>query len=494
MIRAVVVAVVVLMISATTALSFQAVAASVQVGIDTNVGGNTASSLGPQDSCAAMNVGDTMDIDVWVKGIPPVTADLRSFGLAGFGYNITFDPAVLNIVSAQNNMMINALAPFEHIIANYSFNADPNPLPATTGNLRIDYADISEDYEHGDGVLSRLTVKAIGPGTSNLHLDSQIDFEPAPSVWMSGGLPYGISQQTDAVIVVGGSCDSVPVPTPYDPPDTWLESYGVITPSPTVPPVPTPTPTLGPDDVPEGDARVSVDVITRGNGPTSLGEINDCASARVGQVFPVDIVVQDVEDLLAWEAPITYNPSVLKITGRDVKQFLGGDEGSQVFDASQQTPNQSGFYRAGAVDQADPPAPDSGSGVLIRLTMQAIAEGRSEISVSAVDQNEDGTPDTGVLLKNADNQAIGGPLFRGPIKNAEVLVGSECADGGKVEETAAPTSPGGVVNEDNGSDTWVYIAIGAAVALAAAGAGALLLLRRRSAGAGPPGSGAPPAA
>lgn len=495
MIRAVVVAVVVLMVSATTALSFQE-AANVSVGIDANISGNSPNALGPQDACNSLNVGDTLQVDVWVKGVPPVNEDRSSFGIAGWSFNLVYDPAVVNFTAAQNNMMLNTSAPFEFVMANFDPDGGANPFPATSGNMRLDFADISEDYENGDGVLSRLTLTAVGPGATTLSLEDSLEGQPSPAIYMVAGFPYGVSQRHDALIVVGGSCAGAPVPTPFDPPDTWLEEYGLVTPAPTPTPEPTPTPTLGADDVPEGDTRVSVDVITRGNRATSVGEVDNCASARVGQVFPVDIVVQDVEDLLAWEAPVTYNPSVLKITGRDVKQFLAGNQGSQVFDASNQTPNETGFYRAGAVDQADPPAPDSGSGILIRLTMQAISEGRSEISISPVDQNEDGTADTGVLLKNVDNKAIGGPIFRGPIGNAEILVGSECEDGGRVEETAAPTSPGSTVNDANGggSSTWVYVAIGAAVAVAAvAGASVLLFLRRRgSSGAPPPGSDPPP--
>jgi hypothetical protein len=148
------------------------------------------------------------------------------------------------------------------------------------------------------------------------------------------------------------------------------------------------------------------------------------------------------------------------------------------------------------VDQADPPTPDSGSGILIRLTMQAVAAGQSEISISAVDQNSDGQPDTGVLLKNVDNLAIGGPIFRGPTNNAEIRVGSECQDGGTVVETAGPTAPGETGNgDDDSSNTWIFIVIGAVVAVAAAGTGAALLLRRRaggSSGSVPPDGGAPP--
>ncbi|MEK7248263.1 MAG: hypothetical protein AAB092_07295, partial [Chloroflexota bacterium] len=167
------------------------------------------------------------------------------------------------------------------------------------------------------------------------------------------------------------------------------------------------------------------------------------------------------------------------------------NSGSQVFDASNQTPNTTGFYRTGAVDQADPPALDSGDGVLIRLTMEAIAEGTSAVSISPVDLNQDGQAETGVLLKNGDNQAIGGTIFRGPIRDAEIRVGTECTGGGRVVPTSAPNggNGGGGDPESNGDDdssnTWILIAVGAVVAFLAVGGAAALLMRRRKGGGTP---------
>jgi hypothetical protein len=496
-IRAVAAAVVVLIFSATAAFAFQA-EQGIEVSIDVDPEGNSANSLGANDACISVEPGESFEIDITVRGVEPlnvVTENYIAEGLAGFEYNFHFDPAVVHVTSVENNFMLKPLSPFERIVPNYTAGADPGPLPATTGNLRVTYLDASTEYETGDGILTRLTLQAVGAGTTTLTVNSDLEPEPAPAVYATFGFAYPVNTLQPALISVGEACEQASVPTPYDPPDSWGAQIGVEPGSPTPTPGPaTPSPTLSDTDIDEGDAEVSVDVVPEGNSATSLGDIEDCASADIGQVFLIDVVVNDVEDLIAFELPVTYNPAMLRIVGRDVKQFLAGEgDGQEIFDASNQTPNTTGFYRAGAVDQADPAEPDSGSGTLVRLTMEALSNGITGVRVTPVDQTGDGVPDTGVLLKNIDNLAIGGPVFRGPTNDAEIRVGSDCDSGAKVQETAAPQTPGsGDDNGDEGggSDTWVFVVAGVAAVVLAAGGAAVYMSRRRRQGT--PGGGTPP--
>lgn len=482
------------MFSATAAMSFQpGPAGGVEIALDTNTAGNSATAVGDSESCLSVNLGDTFDVDMVIRNVQPFDVDGFLTGLGGFSYNLHFDPNVVNVTAVQNSIMINALAPFERIAANYVPNGPPNRLPATTGNMRVDFLDSSLEYETGDGVLSRLTLQAVGAGTTTLIANSDLEEEPSPGIWAGGGFPYSVSSMQNAVINVGSACDAASIPTPFDPEDAWVPNYYGVTATPTAKPEPTPTPTLGPSDVDEGDTKVSVDAISTANTATTVAQIDGCASADIGETFTVDIVIEDVENLLGWEAPVSFNPAILKIVDHNVKLFLAANSGSQVFDASNQTPNTTGFYRSGAVDQADPAALDSGDGVLIRLTMEAIAEGTSAVSISPVDLNQDGEAETGVLLKNGDNQAIGGPIFRGPIRDAEIRVGTECSGGGRVVPTGAPSSDGGndgggspeSNGDDDSSNTWILIAVGAVVAFLAVGGAAALLMRRRKGGGTP---------
>ncbi len=483
------VAVAVLIFSAATALAFQA-EQGIDVAIDVAPEGNTATALGDNDSCVSVAPGETFDIDITVRGIEPLNVVNQNYtaeGLAGFEYNFHFDPAVVRVTAVDNDFKLNPLSPFESIIPNWEIGADPAPLPATSGNMRVTFLDASQDYEIGDGVLSRLTLEAIAPGTTTLTVNSDLEPEPAPAIYASFGFSYPVSTLRPAVIAVGSSCDGAPVPTPFDPDDSWGRAIGQASGTPTPTPGPaTPTPTLGETDIDEGDTKVSVDAFPEGNSGTELGDIDQCASAVVGQVFVVDVVVEDVEDLIAFEAPVTFNQAILTIIDRDVKQFLAGDgDGQDILDASAQIPNTTGFYRAGAaiVGEGDPQRSTSGSGVLLRLTMQAMSNGISFVAITPVDQTQDGIADTGVLLKNVDNLAIGGPTFRGQTNNGEIRVGSECDSGAKVVETSAPSTTGpGNTEEDDSNGTWVIIAGAAMAVLAVAGGGAYLLWRRSAGG------------
>jgi hypothetical protein len=197
-------------------------------------------------------------------------------------------------------------------------------------------------------------------------------------------------------------------------------------------------------------SSIGVDADTTGNTATSLGPIDSCLSVSTGNTFQVDVFVADVTDLLAWEAYLVYDMSVINVVSRDGMMFQAANAGSQVFDVSEGLPDIDGRYRLAAVDLADPPAPDSGSGVLARLTLKAVSPGVSPLSLSPIDINEDGNMDLGPFLTNIESESIsdlnGDGFFDGPIANAEIAVGGTCPSGTPLAPptsipTAVPTAP-----------------------------------------------------
>ncbi|MGQ9674580.1 MAG: hypothetical protein ACUVX1_02820 [Chloroflexota bacterium] len=192
---------------------------------------------------------------------------------------------------------------------------------------------------------------------------------------------------------------------------------------------------------PEGVA-IGVDVNPTGNSATSLGSIDSCVSVSTGDTFEVDIFVRDVRNLLAWEVYFFYDISVVNVDSTDVMMFQAANAGSNVWDASEALPDIDGQYGIGAVDLADPPALDSGSGVLARLTLKAVGPGVSTLSLSAIDINGDGSMDLGPWLKDGSAEPIGDSdgdgFFDGPIANAQVAVDTDCPGG---PPPASPTSP-----------------------------------------------------
>ncbi len=459
----------------------------VGVGLDVDVTGNSATAVGQIDSCVAVELGSTFSIDVFVQNVPEHD-DIGGGGISGFSYNLLFDPAVVEVTSVDNEHMIAALPEF----AGFGFvDGDANegglqdPLPATTGNLRVDFGDLTPSVEAGDGVLSRLELFAKGQGESALRVVDIASERASPSI--IDGVPnffeYDIATVYNALVVVGGECGAEP--TPYLPPDgggpgTIGDLPGVPTSAPPSDGEATPT-----DSAPAGSTRLAIDVLPAGNKATEIDTIEDCAAADVGDVFLVDIVIENVEDLLAWEIPLRYDPEVLSVTDRDVVVFQDANSGSNVIDLSAATPDTSGRYVLESVDAADPATDDSGSGVLAHVTMTAIGEGTSPLTMAKLDLDGDGDFDQGAFMRNVDGEIIGDDegadtLFDGPTAGAEIRVGSECPDapGARVELVSAGGANGSDDDDDGTSLLLIIIVVLAAVVVL--GGGAAFFVRQRS--------------
>lgn len=129
---------------------------------------------------------------------------------------------------------------------------------------------------------------------------------------------------------------------------------------------------------------IGVDADPSGNTATSLGAIEATQTVACGETFEMDLFIQDVADLLAWSLSLEYDSSVVRISGQDVQMFQAANAGSDVLDRSLGDVGLAaglggGSYDILAADVADPAAPDSGSGVLARLTVAAIGTGESPV-------------------------------------------------------------------------------------------------------------------
>jgi hypothetical protein len=199
-------------------------------------------------------------------------------------------------------------------------------------------------------------------------------------------------------------------------------------------------------------------------------------SVSTGDTFDVDIFVTDVTDLLAWEVYFTYDSSIVNIVDHDVEMFQAGNEGSNVFDLSEVLPDLDALYLLAAADLGDPPAPDSGSGVLTRLTLKAVGPGISPARVSPIDFNNDGTMDLGPFLNDLHGKPIGDAdndgLFDGQISASQIAVDTAC--------------PPGTPTDNNDGSNWtgrpwiVAYVVGGLAVLLAAGVALLAITRRRA--------------
>jgi len=234
----------------------------------------------------------------------------------------------------------------------------------------------------------------------------------------------------------------------------------------------------GPTSLPlaQEPTSLGIDVIPTDNTPTSVVQIDSCALAQEGDTFDINLVIGNVTDLLAWELRISYDPEVLEIRDKDATLFQGANSGSDVFDLSEETPDDDGLYLLQSFDAAEPDSPDSGSGVLARLQLKAIGPGISPLTIDKPDLDGDGTPDQGPLLRNVAGDIIGDDdgdtLFDGPVSSAEIRVDEECP-GAALGAT--------VLTSDNGGISLALL-IGAIVGgVAAVVMAAIVLMRRRTA-------------
>jgi hypothetical protein len=230
----------------------------------------------------------------------------------------------------------------------------------------------------------------------------------------------------------------------------------------------------------KGETTIGVDPYASGSSATDLGELESCARINVGDTVEADVFVESVQDLLAWEAYLAYDSDIVHIVDRDVQMFQAASSGSSVFDSSEDVPDDDGLLRLGAADIADPPSPDSGSGVLARITLEGVGKGVSPLSLAPTDVDGDGTPDVGPSIKDADNAAVQDTdedgYFDGPFKDAEMAVGVPCP----ADSNPAVDARGSGHNSDGEFPLWIVIAgVAAAVALAGIGGGVILMRRRR---------------
>ena len=168
-----------------------------------------------------------------------------------------------------------------------------------------------------------------------------------------------------------------------------------------------------------------------------------CAEIQVGEVFPVDVRVENVLELRVFELRVTYDSSVLSLEEADFDHFLVSTPPfGQIFPSFFLEEKAGRYFLAAANSQG---SPDTGSGVLARLQMRAIGEGMGEIGIQ--------TEPTvfGPRLQNGIGEFIGDEtgdgFFDGTVLNGMAAVNANCSGVGGDDP---PVSPGD--DPDSGSD------------------------------------------
>jgi hypothetical protein len=225
---------------------------TVDVAIDVDVAGNGDTTLGPTESCNAtpLQVGDTIDVDVVVRGIPAYDPNNQPTGTGGWEVRIRFDPAVLqlNLIHAYDGPTLLDAGPSGD--TRLAFRAYNGPLfgdepPGTGGRSAFAMLNLfGKEIVGTSGVMTRLTFEAVGQGATRLHAFAYSKASAPPQIYNPTGEHEYTVRASDATVVVGiGSCDDptptfVPTPTPIPTPARTSTPTATLasTPTPTIPP------------------------------------------------------------------------------------------------------------------------------------------------------------------------------------------------------------------------------------------------------------------
>jgi hypothetical protein len=378
------------------------------VAIDTVIEGNTATSVGTLETCNSMAaVGDTVEIDAVVKAVPPF--DSGSGGLAGSQFNLLYDPSIVNVIAFDADLMLTADG--EAIPWSGS-----EPVPDADGDFLAVEVDLGTNYESGDGVLIRITLQAVGNGTSALALDGVIIAD-------GSGNAYSVDSIFGGIVSVAEPCDPswTPTPAPSPTPTPTPAPTPTPMPTPTLTPGPTPTPTpTHPPAPPLPEIELDIDMDTAGNTATSLGTVETCnAIAVVGDTLEIDAVVQGVPPydpvsdwggLAGFQFNLLYEPTVVNVVDFDAEMMLTADGEAILLSLSDPVPDTDGDFLGAAVDLGT--NYESGDGVLIRITLEAVGEGVSTLDLDGV-----------IIVDSAD------PYPLSEVGEGEVEVGGSCTSG-----------------------------------------------------------------
>ncbi|MBI2913407.1 MAG: hypothetical protein HYY03_05755 [Chloroflexi bacterium] len=218
---------------------------AVNVAVDVDTSGNSATSLGSRQDCNTVDIGETLDVDVTVDSVPKWTdangngvldRGVDPGGVTAFQFLLHYDPKVLKVSAVDNQMLIAAngnTVPVE-------FSETPPDSRDDPDAFLVAFLDFGfSPPESGSGVLSRITLTAVGQGRSELQLSDVALTEATEqgySLYVSGAA-VAVGQACNPppgtpVFVPGTEADGTPAPGETPSSDGGTPSPGGGTPSP----------------------------------------------------------------------------------------------------------------------------------------------------------------------------------------------------------------------------------------------------------------------
>ena len=183
----------------------------------------------------------------------------------------------------------------------------------------------------------------------------------------------------------------------------------------------------------QSETALGLDAEPENNSATFVGAVQTCTEVQVGDQFAVDIYVSNVQGLAAWEIRIALDHEVVTIEDADYNFFLLSTPPSRniypsLFEIDDLTTLDRYFLAAAEFKGK----PDSGSGVLARLQLKAVGQGRSPLNIVSEPSYFRPRLTDGASQPIGDGDGDG--LWDGAITSGEVTVGEACSP-------APPPSP-----------------------------------------------------
>ena len=292
------------------------------------------------------NVGDTVTIEVWVDDVT---------NLGGYQFTVNFDPNVLHATGSSDGGFLGSTG---RTVSTLTPDIDNDAGTITVGAFTLG----SGDGPSGSGKLATVTFSAVGGGTSALSLSNVQLTHP-------DGSSITVDTLTNGSVDVTGAT-STPAPPTATPEAT---STGVPTETPALPtatPIPPTATPIPPTATPiPGAMAVSID-------PAS-------STQSAGSTFQLNVMISNADNLGSYQFTISFDPSVMHITGASDGGFLGST-GRTVSTVGPTMDNTAGKVTFGAYTVGSGAGP-GGNGVLAVLQFQAVGAGTSPVHLESLD-------------------------------------------------------------------------------------------------------------
>lgn len=265
--------------------------------------------------------------------------------LGAYEFTLAWDPVVLDLVSVSNGPFLG------------SSGRDVFCPPSIVGVNTVQFGCVTSGSSlggaNGSGVLSVLVFLASKPGISPLDLFDVALANPR-------GVGISTAVEDGAVTVT-----LAPTPTPTPCP-------GGVCPTPTI--TPTRTATATPTATPLPVSCASEPGATVCVQPPSL-------FVSPGTNFNIDLVVDEVSNLGAYQFTLVFDPNIIALTGASNGPFLGSTGRTVMCNGP--TPGVGSVHLVCSTLGALPAGP-TGSGVLATVRFLALAEGSSPLDLQDV--------------------------------------------------------------------------------------------------------------